>query len=43
MRGRAQVDDHGGEADRNDRRRPETLGGLPSWDVDAARYDIADA
>jgi hypothetical protein len=43
MRGRAQVDDQGGEADWNDRRRTETLGRHAVGDVVAARSDLADA
>ena len=43
MRGRAQVDDQGGEADRRDRRRSETLGRGVVGDVDGAPYDLADA
>ena len=43
MRGRAQVDDQGGEADWNDRRRTATLGRRSVGDVAAARFDLADA
>ena len=43
MRGRAQGDDQGGEADRHDRRRTETLGPGVVGDVDAAWSDLADA
>jgi len=43
MRGRAQVDDQGGEADWNDRRRTETLGRRFADDVAEAGHDLADA
>ena len=43
MRGRAQVDDLGGEADRRDRRRTETFGARIAGDVEGARDHIADA
>jgi len=43
MRGRAQVDDQGGEADRHDRRRTETLCPRVDGDVDAGPSDLADA
>ena len=43
MRGRAQVDDHGGEADLNDRRRLETLGRCLVGDIATVGQDLADA
>jgi hypothetical protein len=43
MRGRAQVDDHGGEADEYDRRRLETLGRRLIRDLATVGHDLADA